>query len=70
MIELDVAEAGDRLGEVLDAVEHRQESFAVTRDGQVIAEIVPVESEAGRARDGERDEPGVLIAHRSYRFPG
>lgn len=70
MIELSAAEAERRLGEVLDAVEHRQESFTITRDGQVIAEIVPVESEIGRPREDERDEPGVLLAHRSYRFRG
>ncbi len=63
MIELSAAEAERRLGEVLDTVERRQQSFAITRDGRVIAQIVPLEREPD-----ERRPTGTLLAHKPFTF--
>lgn len=41
MKDVTATEAGRHLSELLDAVEHRHESFVVTRNGRSIARIVP-----------------------------
>lgn len=52
---------GDDFAEVLDKVEHG-ETVEVTRGGQVIARVVPVE-----AREGAKSEPPTLDELRALR---
>jgi len=48
MRDISATEAGRHFSEVLDAVEHRHESFVVVRKGRSIARIVPEPGLAGR----------------------
>ena len=48
MKNLTATEASRRFAEVLDAVEHKHESFIVTRGGRAIAAIGPATSGGGR----------------------
>ena len=41
MKDITATEAGRHFSELLDAVEHRHESFVVTRKGRSVARIVP-----------------------------
>ncbi|MDA0178795.1 type II toxin-antitoxin system Phd/YefM family antitoxin [Solirubrobacter phytolaccae] len=41
MIEISAAEATERFADVLDAVEHRGQTFRVVRHGRVVATISP-----------------------------
>jgi antitoxin (DNA-binding transcriptional repressor) of toxin-antitoxin stability system len=41
MSEISAAEASKRFSDLLDAVEHRGETFTVVRDGRAVATIAP-----------------------------
>jgi prevent-host-death family protein len=47
--EISATEAARTFSDVLDAVEHRHESFTIVRRGRVVAHIEPVSG--GRGRD-------------------
>lgn len=49
MKDISATEAARNFSDVLDAVEHRRESFLVTRGGQPVARLVPTEAASGRA---------------------
>jgi prevent-host-death family protein len=49
MKDLSATEASRRFSEVLDAVEHRRESFVVVRNGRPIARITPATVANGAA---------------------
>ena len=49
MKDISATEAGRHFSELLDAVEHRQESFVVVRKGRSIARIVPEPGLSGSA---------------------
>ena len=49
MRQVTATEAARRFSEVLDAVEHRGETFLVTRGGRQVARLVPVTAANGRA---------------------
>jgi prevent-host-death family protein len=49
MRNLTATEASRRFAEVLDAVEHKHQSFIVTRGGRAIAAIGPAATGGGRA---------------------
>ena len=49
MEDLTATEVARNLSDVLDAVEHRHESFRITRGGRVIARVVPEEPALGRS---------------------
>lgn len=44
MKEIPATEAARNFSDVLDAVEHRGEEFAIRRRGKVVAKLVPAES--------------------------
>jgi antitoxin (DNA-binding transcriptional repressor) of toxin-antitoxin stability system len=48
MHDLSATEVARNLSEVLDAVEHRRESFRITRGGRVIARVTPEEPATGK----------------------
>ena len=58
MKDLSATDAARRFSEVLDAVEHRHESFRVTRGGRPVARLVPVDAASGRAAKD------LLLRHR------
>jgi prevent-host-death family protein len=45
--DISATEAARNLSDVLDAVEHRHESFRVLRGGRAVARLVPTESASG-----------------------
>jgi prevent-host-death family protein len=47
MKDLTATNAARRFSEVLDAVEHKRESFVVTRNGKAVARITPAEKGNG-----------------------
>lgn len=47
MTEISATDASKRFADVLDAVEHRGESFTVVRRGRVVATIAPVRRGTG-----------------------
>jgi prevent-host-death family protein len=47
MSEISATEASKRFADVLDAVEHRGESFSVVRRGRVVATILPTRRGTG-----------------------
>lgn len=49
MREIPATEAARKFSEVLDAVEHRGEEFAIRRHGKVVAKLVPVARSNGAA---------------------
>jgi prevent-host-death family protein len=49
MKDLSATEASRRFSEVLDAVEHRHESFVVVRNGRPIARITPASTPNGKS---------------------
>lgn len=49
MREITATEAAKRFSDLLDAVEHRGESFVVVRRGHVVASIAPAPSATGAA---------------------
>jgi prevent-host-death family protein len=49
MKDISATEAARRFSDLLDAVEHRHETFRVTRGGRAVARIAPVEVASGRA---------------------
>ena len=46
--DLSATEAARRLSDVLDAVEHRGESFSIVRHGRPVARLIPVARSSGR----------------------
>lgn len=56
--DISATEAARRFSEVLDAVEHRHETFVVTRQGRSVARITPAVAATGRA------VKDLLLAHR------
>lgn len=48
MKDLSATEAARRFSEVLDAVEHRHETFIVTRNGKPVARIAPASTANGK----------------------
>ena len=58
MKDISATEAARRFSEVLDAVEHRRETFVVTRQGRSVARITPAVAASGRA------VKDLLLAHR------
>jgi prevent-host-death family protein len=59
MKDISATEAGRNFSELLDAVEHRHESFVVVRKGRSIARIVPESGTSGS------DVKQLLRAHRA-----
>ncbi len=49
MKEMSVTEVARQFSEVLDAIEHRHQSFVVTRGGRPIAALGPVATARGRS---------------------
>lgn len=49
MKDISATDAARKFSELLDAVEHRHESFLVVRRGQPIARITPAAEASGRA---------------------
>lgn len=49
MEEVSATEAARRFSELLDAVEHRRESFTVTRHGRAVARVTPTSGASGEA---------------------
>jgi prevent-host-death family protein len=49
MRDISATEAARNFSEVLDAVEHRNETFVVTRNGRSVARISPAVAASGRA---------------------
>lgn len=49
MREITATEAARNFADVLDAVEHRHESFRISRGGRPVARLEPVEAASGRA---------------------
>ncbi len=49
MREVTATEASRRFADLLDAVEHRGERFAIVRRGQVVAELAPLTRASGAA---------------------
>jgi prevent-host-death family protein len=49
MKELSATEAARSFSEVLDAVEHRGQSFVITRKGKPVARIAPAKTMTGKA---------------------
>ena len=56
--DISATEAARRFSEVLDAVEHRHETFVVIRKGRSVARITPAVAASGRA------VKDVLLDHR------
>lgn len=48
MNDITATEAARRFSEVLDAVEHRRESFVISRKGRVVARLEPASGASGR----------------------
>ncbi|MEO8425060.1 MAG: type II toxin-antitoxin system prevent-host-death family antitoxin [Actinomycetota bacterium] len=59
MKDLSATDAARRFSDVLDAVEHRGESFAIVRRGHAVAQLVPVAASQGR------DVKRFLLSHRA-----
>ncbi len=59
MKDISATEAGRHFSELLDAVEHRHESFVVVRKGRSIARIVPEPGMSGA------DAKALLRRHRA-----
>ena len=57
--DLSATDAARRFSDVLDAVEHRGESFAIVRRGHPVAHLVPAASASGRA------VKDFLVSHRA-----
>jgi len=58
MTEITATDASKRFADLLDAVEHRGESFAVVRRGRAIAMVTPAQpSTLGRLRAFARTHP-------------
>jgi prevent-host-death family protein len=49
MRDISATEAARHFSELLDAVEHRNESFVVTRNGRSVARITPAVAASGRS---------------------
>jgi len=49
MTELSATEAARRFSDLLDAVEHRGESFVISRQGTPVAVVGPAKPRSGRA---------------------
>lgn len=58
MKDISATEAARNFSELLDAVEHRHETFVVTRGGRSVARIAPAAAASGRAAKD------LLLAHR------
>lgn len=58
MKEIPATEAARKFSDVLDAVEHRGEEFAIRRHGKVVAKLVPA-----RERSTLADLAEILKAH-------
>ena len=58
MKDISATTAARRFSDVLDAVEHRGESFAIVRRGHPVAHLVPAASASGRAAKD------FLVSHR------
>ena len=52
MSEISATEASKRFADMLDAVEHRGETFTVVRRGRAIATIAPAHRKPARSRLG------------------
>lgn len=48
MKDISATDAARHFSDLLDAVEHRRESFTVTRGGRTVARLTPVEAAPGR----------------------
>ena len=57
--DISATDAARRFSDVLDAVEHRGESFAIVRRGHPVAHLVPATSASGRA------VKDFLVSHRA-----
>ena len=57
--DISATDVARRFSDVLDAVEHRGESFAIVRRGHPVAHLVPATSASGRA------VKDFLVSHRA-----